>query len=299
MATRPAAPTLSRRFARLTQQLAESQGGPFPYNVGVTRERRPALAEAENATPRRGPGAAATGSRRKDQEVEDIPWQDVEATVPQEVWTHLGQLLDATSQAREVAVQVGNAEVANGLEKLGRDAAGEVTQTQLIDRFGDYSDALMGLESARTCLADAASELTRDPDEKGEGVLDRLKAMLGAAKDAVVETFRRALRYADARLRPFVTSLENLLSSVATKTKSALVSGFREVFRILGSLAARVLSSLLSWAAEVRRIAKDRGFTLSKLTVRIPSSSWHNVSVLGFSVPIPTISSPEVEVEFT
>jgi hypothetical protein len=217
-----------------------------------------------------------------------------------------GKILSLASIGRKYAIEANKLETAVGLGQVEEETKPVVSIEELTDCFGQYNVALMGLESARIIIREAAKDANSNWGETGggsteerAGVLSSLKDRLSAAGNIVVSTFQRLAGYAESRVENFVETVEKLARDIGAGVRDSIVAGFRAVFQALGALLSKVISMLLGWAELVRETAKERNFNMSKFTIKIPSSSWENVTMMGFSIPIPLISTPELQFEFT
>lgn len=211
------------------------------------------------------------------------------------------QVLDFSRVAKDLASQQGKPALASEFGELERKVSGYVSEDEAVGRFGEYTAAVMDLASASGLVRDVASSIDKDPEQTSPGLLDRITASLRSVGELVVNAVTTV--YSKARkglsaLTEFTSSLEELIRSIPTKAVSRILDGLRAVFRYLGGLASKVISALLGWASSMKQIAKDRGFALSKFIITLPSSGWQPISVFGFSVPVPTISTPEIQIEF-
>jgi hypothetical protein len=212
------------------------------------------------------------------------------------------QLFDYIRIAKEVAVESGNNQVADRLEQAASETAKQVSEGEAMSRYGEYTGALMGLTSGSALLGDVVNDINKDPDQSSPGIIERITGALrtvGQVVERALSSIFFRVKEEIQGLSHFSESLKSLINGFAEKAKDKILEGLRNVFHDLGTLAAKVVSALLGWAASVKRLARERGFTLKTFTITIPSSSWQTVSAFGFSIPIPTISSPEVAIEFT
>jgi hypothetical protein len=89
------------------------------------------------------------------------------------------------------------------------------------------------------------------------------------------------------------------LSRWGSTLKNELIERIRILAQRFFELLNVLISALLGWVSEVREIAAERNFKLSKVTVTIDPLTFVPVTVLGFSIPVPEVKLPKIEFEFT
>lgn len=73
----------------------------------------------------------------------------------------------------------------------------------------------------------------------------------------------------------------------------------RELLTSLLQLFNNIISELFGWLAKLKKIASDKGFKLSKVTVTIDPLTFKSFSVFGFSIPLPVVTTPKIVLEFS
>ena len=96
-----------------------------------------------------------------------------------------------------------------------------------------------------------------------------------------------------------IDELAALLGRWANNLKTQLIEKLRELSERFLELMNNLIAGLFNWIATLRKIAQERGFKLTKVTLTIDPISFESVTAFEFSIPVPVLKLPKIEMEFT
>jgi len=212
-------------------------------------------------------------------------------------------LVDLASLGAGMAPAVGKPELAEKYRELRRDAAEIVSEEDLLSRYADYQNAIASMISATEMLRDVSERINSGLGAGGKeswtsevkDILTRMRTLVGTAFGRLFYGFESTF----SGFRNFLKHLGELTRNIAGMVKEKVVMAFEKLVQSVGTLFGQMISSLFGWLASVKRIASDRGFTLSEVTVKLGQVSIESIPLLGMSIPMPKISTPEVSMKFT
>jgi hypothetical protein len=72
----------------------------------------------------------------------------------------------------------------------------------------------------------------------------------------------------------------------------------QDMVKIFFQILNEFVSKVFSFVEMIKGIAKSKGFGLKSVTVSFESPGFAKIDVFGFSLPIPKVSLPKVDINF-
>lgn len=205
-----------------------------------------------------------------------------------------GTLLDLSPIAESIAKTPGEIVKFENVRKKTEDV---IKEEELYDRVAEYQDSLMRVASCSKILQGTINATSTS----GRSWIEIAKTNLEWIKKAVTKSIARIYQ-AFGKLFDKVTDkideIAGLLSRWANSLKNQFIEKLRELSEGFLGLVNNLIAGLFGWIATLRKIAQDRGFRLTKVTLTIDPVSFENVTAFGFSIPVPILNLPKIEMEF-
>lgn len=190
------------------------------------------------------------------------------------------------------------AELRGKFEEIYAQSKVEVTEEGLYKRVSEYQDALVRLASSSKMVQDTFSEMSEIEESWIEVAKNNLTWIKRAVTMSIGRIYQAFGKIYD-KVTDTIDDIIGVLSDWSSSLKNRLVEGIRKLSQNLLQLLNNLISALFGWLSKLRKIAQEQGFSLSKVTVTIDPLTLRTVSVLGFSIPIPEVKLPKIEMEFT
>ena len=95
-----------------------------------------------------------------------------------------------------------------------------------------------------------------------------------------------------------ISDLKDTAKGFESKLKNRFIDAFNKVaeflFRILNEFATKIFS----FVDMIKKLGKTKGYGLKSVSISFDPHSFDSFKILGFSVPIPKVSLPKVQVGF-
>jgi len=173
-----------------------------------------------------------------------------------------------------------------------------IRQDDLYERVSEYQDALMRLACSSKMLQDTLSSMRESNTSWLETAKNNFKWIKETVTRSVARIYQAFGQIYD-KVTKAIDNINTTLSKWSLNLKEKLIEKIRDLSQHFLELVNNLISALFGWLSRLREIAAEKGFRLNKVTVTIDPLSLTTVSVLGFSIPIPEIKLPKIEMEFT
>ena len=95
-----------------------------------------------------------------------------------------------------------------------------------------------------------------------------------------------------------ISNLKDTAKDFKSKLKDRFIDAFNKaaefLFRILNEFATKIFSFI----DMIKKLGKTKGYGLKSVNISFDPPSFDSFKILGFSVPIPKVSLPKMEVDF-
>ena len=183
-------------------------------------------------------------------------------------------------------------------KKVYEESMEALSRDDLYARMAKYQDSLMRLASSSRILQDTISEIKDGKNAWVEKVKTNLIWIKKTVTMSVAGVYQAFGKLFD-NVTLIIDEITAILSRWASGLKNELVEKFRELSQHFLELLNSLISALFSWVSKLREIAQEKGFRLNKVTVTLDPLEVTSISLFGFSIPIPAIKLPKIEMEFS
>lgn len=162
-----------------------------------------------------------------------------------------------------------------------------------------YHRSVLDLEFVSTILKSTTKEMDKYSDGKDKNLFNRITDILTTIKNKVQlvgERFYGVISHVGTRM---IESLDNVYKEIE-KGPNAILNAFISVSERLLELVGHLTEEMFKFLTQLGVVAKEQGYKLSKIDVKIPSVKFAPVQLFLFSIPLPMIETPEIllNVEF-
>jgi hypothetical protein len=174
----------------------------------------------------------------------------------------------------------------------------ELGREELYERMVEYQESIMCLASSSTVLHDTLCGIAEENSawvEMTKANMDWIRKTVTVSVAKVYQAFGRLFDRATQKM----DEITGLLSRWTPRLRSEFAGKLRELSQHLLELLTSLLSALLGWISRFRQIAEEKGLRLNKVIVSLDPLDFASVSVFGFSIPVPKIKLPKIEMEFS
>ena len=169
------------------------------------------------------------------------------------------------------------------------------------DRMMDYYSALADSEVISSSLMEIGNnikEATRLRMKIKERIgFSKLADKIGGWIRGIINLVKRI----GTSLKEVIAGFETKLVAAALKLKETIAAGikmaiskFRDLVKKFHNFAMYLVKKTFDFAAEVQKMAEDRGFPLIQIMMELPSYDIEIVNLSGFPIPIPKIRAPKL-----
>ncbi|MDF2736525.1 MAG: hypothetical protein K0S93_381 [Nitrososphaeraceae archaeon] len=204
-----------------------------------------------------------------------------------------------TKSAVGHAIQSGNSDIVSPL-KLMHDKA--LKKTEFVDVSNEISslyDCAFEFKKAEMNIEDIANisqkRIKVDSLNKMKSNLDNFNLSL---KTAVIRAFGMLSNPVKYLNNDIIPKLKDMIKNFSSKLKNQFFDMLHDMVKIFFQILNEFVSKVFSFVEMIKGIAKSKGFGLKSVTVSFEPPGFAKIDVFGFSLPIPKISLPKVDINF-
>lgn len=206
-----------------------------------------------------------------------------------------GTILDLSSVAESVAKTSGQVIKFVDLRKKTEDT---IKEEELYDRVAEYQDSLMRLASCSNILKDTIKMTSKGDDSWIQPVKTNIEWVKKSVTESVARIYQAFGKLFD-KVSDKIDEIAALLGKWANSLKTQFVEKLRELAERFLELMNNLIAGLFNLIATLRKIAKDRGFKLSKVILTIDPISFESVTAFELTIPVPVLKLPKIQMEST
>jgi hypothetical protein len=214
-----------------------------------------------------------------------------------EVSVNPAALYDSVSTVKDLSDVVGDKEISEKAAVTLSEIGGQVTfgeaNSRLIDYYGSLSDLTAASDSlGNLCDAinqninskspfDAVKTFFEDFQNRVSSVADRMKGVLSSIGEALK------------------SGLKELRASLKEKVLPKIIEIVKKISDKIQQYKLKLLEQAFKFASEVAKLAKQNKWNVQSIHVTMPEISLGSMEILGFKIPVPSVTPPKTSITFT
>jgi uncharacterized protein YjbI with pentapeptide repeats len=164
--------------------------------------------------------------------------------------------------------------------------------TSLYDCAFEFKKAEMNIEDIGNILQ---NKIEDDSLKKIEFNIDNFNSSLKIATTRAFGILLNPVKYLKNEIIP---RLKDMMKNFSSKLHGLFSNMLQEMIKILFQILNEFVNKVFSFVEMIKKIAKSKGFGLKFVTVSFEPPGFGKIDVFGFSLPIPKISLPKVDINF-
>jgi hypothetical protein len=206
-----------------------------------------------------------------------------------------------TKTAAGYAVQKNRLNIADRLKGLHEEAVNITDVDDIGSEISGLYNCAFEFKNAELNL-EAVAKLSEKKEKESVPLIDYL---IDGISSTLRNTTIRSFGMLTSTVKDFKDNVLSKLKGTAKAIKSGLeaakdlfVDTFNKAAKFLFRIINEFASKIFSFIDMIKKLGKTKGYGLKSVTISFDPPAFGSVNVLGFSVPIPKVSLPMLEVDF-
>ncbi len=160
----------------------------------------------------------------------------------------------------------------------------------------NYHKSILDMRFISGILDSVARKINED-SIKGEESVGGISVAINTIKDRVDDVskiFKGKIAHFGTLMLESLDKLSNIGGKIIKEGVDKVLSTFISLSANFLDLVQTLTVQMFKFLTQLGSIAKAKGFTISKIDVKIPSVKFEPVPVFGFSIPLSKLESPEI-----
>lgn len=163
----------------------------------------------------------------------------------------------------------------------------------------EYYDAVIESQEVSELMSAVAEDIVKiQDDKKNDSLKDKI---IGAFGDIEKKITKIAKKVGDSFVS-FGSKVKDALDKIKNEVKDGIKeigSIFKKVAQKLSDLVVKIIERIFGFVSWINTIAKTKGFGISQISLKLPSSSVEIKNLTIFAIPVIKMQTPEVTFTFT
>jgi hypothetical protein len=173
-----------------------------------------------------------------------------------------------------------------GVDDIGSEISG------LYNCAFEFKDAEMNLEAVAKLAENTVDEESLPAVESH---IDRFGSVL---RNAIIRAYGMLTSSAKDLKDKIIHNLKDTAKDLKLKLKDKFIDAFNKAAQFLFRILNEFASKIFSFVDMVNKLGKTKGYGLKSVNICFDPPTFDSIKIAGFSVPIPKVSLPTVEVDF-
>jgi hypothetical protein len=188
--------------------------------------------------------------------------------------------------------------------KLMHDKALEKTEfDDVSNEISSLYDCALEFKKAEMNIEDIANiSKERIKDDSLKKMESNLDSVYSSIETAIIRSFgmlSSPVKYLKNYLKNDVKpKLKDMIKKFSSKLKEEFINMLNKIVKLFFQIFNEFVSKVFSFIEMINGIAKSKGFGLKSVTVSFEPPGFGQIDIFGFSLPIPKVSLPKVEINF-